>query len=77
MSMCTPADRRLWALSAIEQGGGTAKNEQRAYERDRENPTTCAISESPSVRSAGQKREALPVASDEKGAVPIARRRKR
>jgi hypothetical protein len=57
-------------------GRGVAKNEQRAYERGRENPTTCAISESPSVRSADQKREALPVTSDEKGAVSIARRRK-
>jgi hypothetical protein len=48
-----------------------------AYERERENPTTCAISESPSVRSADQKREALPVTSDKKGALSIARRRKR
>src|SRR5262249_35574625 len=47
------------------KGRGYRKNEQRAYERDRENPTTCAISESPSVRSADQKREALPVTGDE------------
>jgi hypothetical protein len=33
--------------------------------------------ESPSVRSADQKREALPITSDEKGALSIARRRKR
>jgi hypothetical protein len=31
----------------------------------------------PSVRSADQERESLPVASDEEGALPITRRRKR
>jgi hypothetical protein len=45
-------------------------------ERGRENSTTGAISDSPTVRSANQEREALPVASDEKGALSIARRRK-
>jgi hypothetical protein len=58
-------------------GRGTAKNEQRAYERAQEKPATRAISESPSVRSADQEREALPVTSDKKGALSIARRRKR
>ena len=57
-------------------GRGTAKNEQRAYERAQEKPTR-AISDSPAVRSADQKREALPVTSDKKGALSIARRRKR
>jgi hypothetical protein len=58
-------------------GRGYRKNERRGYERGQEKPTTRAISESPSVRSADQEREALPVASDEKGTLPIARRRKR
>jgi hypothetical protein len=58
-------------------GRGYRKNEQRASERGREKPTTRAISESPSVRSADEEREALPVTSDKKGAVSIARRRKR
>jgi hypothetical protein len=35
-------------------GRGTAKNEQRAYERAQEKPTTRAISDSPAVRSADQ-----------------------
>jgi hypothetical protein len=58
-------------------GRGVLKNEQRAYERARENPTTRPIPESATVRSANQEREALPVTSDEKGALSIARRRKR
>jgi hypothetical protein len=58
-------------------GRGTAKNEQRAYERAQEKPTTRAISDSPAVRGADQKREALPVTSDKKGPLSIARRRKR
>jgi len=33
--------------------------------------------QSRSVRGANQEREALPVTSDEKGALPVARRRKR
>jgi hypothetical protein len=58
-------------------GRGTAKNEQRAYERAQEKPKSRAISDSPAVRGADQKREALPVTSDKKGALSIARRRKR
>jgi hypothetical protein len=58
-------------------GRGLLKNEQRAYERGRENPTTRAISDSPSVRSADQKREAMSVTSNGKGALSITRRRKR
>jgi hypothetical protein len=58
-------------------GRGTAKNAQRAYERAQEKPTTRAISDSPAVRSADQEREALPVTSDKKGPLSIARRRKR
>jgi hypothetical protein len=34
-------------------------------------------SDSPSMRSADEEREAMPVASDEKGPLSIARRRKR
>jgi hypothetical protein len=58
-------------------GGGTEKNEQRAYGREREKSATRAISESPAVRSADQERQALPVTSDKKGPLSIARRRKR
>jgi hypothetical protein len=58
-------------------GRGTAKSEQRAYDCAQEKPTTRAISDSPAVRSADQKREALPVTSDKKGTLSIARRRKR
>ena len=39
--------------------------------------TTDPISDSSSVRSADQEREVLLVTSDEKGPLPIARRRKR
>ena len=45
-------------------------------ERARENPTTRPIPESATVRSANQEWEALPVTSDEKGALSIARRRR-
>jgi hypothetical protein len=58
-------------------GRGYRKNEQRGYERDQEKPTTRAISNSPAVRSADQERQTLPVAGNEKGALSIARRRKR
>jgi hypothetical protein len=58
-------------------GRGYGKNEQRGYERAQEKPATRAISDSPSVRSANQERQALPVASDEKGALSATRRRKR
>ena len=56
------------------RGRGVTKNDQRAYECGRENPAARAIPESPSVRSANQEREALPVTSDEKWTLPIARR---
>jgi hypothetical protein len=42
-----------------------------------EKPTTRAISDSSAVRSADKERETLPVTSDEKGPLSIARRRKR
>jgi hypothetical protein len=72
------ADGQAIVGNVSHRGGrGTAKNEQRAYERAQEKPTTRAISDSPAVRSADQKREALPVTSDKKGALSIARRRKR
>jgi hypothetical protein len=58
-------------------GRGYRKNEQRDYERGQETPTTRAISDSPSMRSADQERETLPVASDKKGPLSIARRRQR
>jgi hypothetical protein len=60
------------------QGGrGLTKNEQRPYEGGQEKPTTRAIPDSPALRSADQEREPLPVTSDKKGALSIARRRKR
>jgi hypothetical protein len=40
-------------------------------------PPTRAISDNPLVRSADEKREALPVTGDEKRTLSIARRRKR
>jgi hypothetical protein len=58
-------------------GRGVTKGERQAYERGPKEPAALAISESPSVRSANQEREALPVTSDEKGALSTARRRKR
>jgi len=58
-------------------GRGYGKNEQRGYERREETPAAPAISDSPSVRSADQEREPLPVTGNEKGALSIARRRKR
>jgi hypothetical protein len=58
-------------------GRGYRKNEQQAYERAQEKPTTRAISDSQAVRSADQERQALPVTSDEKRALSVARRRKR
>jgi hypothetical protein len=72
------ADGKAIVGNVSHRGGrGTAKNEQRAYERAQEKPTTRAISDSPAVRSTDQEREALPVTSDKKGALSIARRRKR
>ena len=64
--MCTPTDRRSLAMSAIEGGRGTAKNEQRAYERGEETPAARAISDSPAVRSPDKERHTLSVTSDEK-----------
>ena len=53
--------------SVSHRGGrGYRKNDRQAYERGQEKPATRAISDSPSVRSANQEREALPVASDKK-----------
>jgi hypothetical protein len=40
-------------------------------------PTALPVSERPSMRSANQEREALPITSDKKAALSIARRRKR
>ena len=57
-------------------GRGYRKIEQQGYEPEREKPATPAISDSPPVRSANQERQALPVASDEKGALSATRRRK-
>src|SRR5262245_31080937 len=58
-------------------GRGYRKIERQGYEPKREKPATPAISDSPSVQSANQERQALPVTSHEKGALSIARRRKR
>jgi hypothetical protein len=58
-------------------GRGLIKNDQQPYEHAEEEPTTRAISDSPAVRGADQERAALPVASNEKGALSIARRRTR
>jgi hypothetical protein len=48
-------------------GRGLTKNDQQPCEGGHEKPTAHPISDSPSVRSADQEWEALPVASDEKG----------
>ena len=58
-------------------GRGYRKNEQQAYERKKAKPATRAIPDSPAVRSPDQERETLPFASDKKGPLSIARRRKR
>jgi hypothetical protein len=57
------------------RGRGYRKNDQQAHERAQEKFTTPAISDRPTMRSADQERQALPVTSDEKGAVSLARRR--
>src|SRR5262249_17280779 len=57
-------------------GGVSAKNEQRAYECEKAEPATLAISDSPALRGANEERQSLPVTSNEKGALPITRRRK-
>jgi hypothetical protein len=59
------------------RGRGYRKNEQRDYERGEETPAAGSISDSSSVWSPDQEREALPIASDKKGPLSIARRRKR
>ena len=64
-------------MSDIEGGRGTAKNERRAYERKKAKPPTRAIPDSPAVWGANKERAALPVTSDEKGALSVTRRRKR
>jgi len=81
-----------WAATQNNLGGallilgqrerGTARLDEAvvAYRealKERTRPATCPISDSPAVRSPDQEREALPVTSDEKGTLPIARRRKR
>jgi hypothetical protein len=58
-------------------GRGHRKNDQQGYEHAQEEPTARAISDSSAVRSANEERETLPVTSDEKGALSIARRRTR
>ena len=58
-------------------GRGTAKNERRAYERKKAKPATRAIPDSAAVWGANKERAALPVTSDEKGALSVTRRRKR
>src|SRR5262245_5920002 len=61
----------------IHRGGrGYAKNEQRAYERGQEKTAARAISDSPPMRSTDQERKALPLTSDEKRTLSVARRRK-
>ena len=53
-------------------GRGVTKNGQQAYDHERG-----PITESPSMRSADQERKTLPVTGDKKGALSVARRRKR
>ncbi len=53
-------------------GRGVRKNEQQAYDHKGR-----PIKESPPMRSADQERETLPISGDEKGSLPVARRRKR
>ena len=71
-----------------QQGAGILDDEPLALEgvdnRSARNPLNAskkpaapAISDNPSVRSAYEERETLPVTSDQKGALSIARRRKR
>ena len=71
---------------ALELGQATEDGEQERQTVEvgddqnvagQEKPATRAISDGPAVRSAYKERETLPVASDEKRALSIARRRKR
>src|SRR5215471_2083889 len=70
---------------ALELGQATEDGEQERQTVEvgddqnvagQEKPATRAISDSPAVRSAYKERETLPVASDEKRALSIARRRR-
>jgi hypothetical protein len=54
MCTCTPADTQSLAMSTVEVGEGPEKNERPTYERSQDKPATCAVSDSPSVRSADQ-----------------------
>jgi hypothetical protein len=54
---------------------GVRKNGERAHEREPHKPAAPAIPERPSMRGADQERQALPVASDQEGAMSIPRRR--
>jgi hypothetical protein len=75
--LCTSP--RSWAASAAEGAAYVrrAQSAGQAYKGGQEKPTTRAISDSPAVRSADQERETLPVTSDDKRTLSIARRRKR
>jgi len=59
------------------RGRGLTKNDQQPYEGGHEKPTARPVSDGTSVRSADQEWRALPVASNEKGTLSIARRRTR
>jgi hypothetical protein len=59
------------------RGRGTNKNDHRPCGCAPETPATAAIPKRSTVRGANQEREAMPSASDRKGAVSAARRRKR
>ena len=56
---------------------GLTKNDQQPYEGGHEKPTAGPVSDSTSVRSADQEWQTLPVTSNEKGTLSIARRRTR
>src|SRR5262245_51139101 len=76
MCMYMQADKPSSAMSCHRGGRGYRKNDQQGYEREQEKPATPTISDRPPMRSADQERQALPVTSDEKGPVSIARRRR-
>jgi hypothetical protein len=63
-------------VGVVNQRGrrGVRKKEPQAHECEPGKPTAPAISASPSMRSADQERQALPVPSDEEGALSLARR---
>jgi primase-polymerase (primpol)-like protein len=60
-------------VGVVNHGGrrGGRRNGERAHEPE---PAALTISERPPVRSADQERQALPVASDQEGAMSLARR---